>query len=171
MWSYLVTELQAINLGIVGVQSAPADLPSIINAADLPMAITLPGPATWDKYAAARGQIQVQRVYTIQVFVMPARSGLGVAEGLKATIPMLVAFGARYLDDLSLGGLANGIDQVSDNGALSLTYSGQVYWGFELRLRVTQKGSVSDLTIASAQLIEQIRASGTAGAFAVPPIP
>lgn len=164
----LVSELQAINLAIDGIQSAPQALPASVDTADLPAAFTFAGPGKWSKWGTAKGQIQLTRTYTIRVVAKPVAQGRGIDEGYQLAIALLQAFGDRYLFDLSLGGLVSGVGDLQDTGAIAMAFNKVEYWGFELSVPTVQKLHVSDRNLPVVPPLNHIHASGTPGSFDVP---
>jgi len=166
------TVLQGIHATIAGVTRSDPIYPTQVNAADLPLVVTEPGPATWEKYTvgAPGSWNAVMRQMTVTVFVKPLGLGRGQDEGFQACLPLMVQFGARYLNDITLGAKANKIDQVTDTGAVVIkSISGQEHWGFVFKFRLWQIFSVSDPAAIPVPKVAHIHETGTADAFNRPP--
>ena len=132
--------IQTINAGVEGIRTAPTQMPTALNAADLPCALAIPGGAHWDSQAISLKR--QDRSWTVRVYVLPIAQGAGVDEGYQATLPILQALGARYLGDLTLGGTVDHIDNLADGGVRGdLTFGSVAYHGFEFTFSVTEKGT------------------------------
>ncbi|MBI2934671.1 MAG: hypothetical protein HYY29_03770 [Chloroflexi bacterium] len=124
-----------------GISKAPKVLPPVINAADLPTAIVIPGPADWNEHAL--GLYRQIRTYIIRVYVKPVSQGKGVDEGVQACLGPMNALGRTFLDNNTLD---NTVDEVrqpfSDSGVRGdLLYAEVPYHGFEFQLMVTEKST------------------------------
>jgi hypothetical protein len=134
-------KIQTLNRAITGIVTAPTAMPTSLNAAALPCALTIPGPAQWDTQAI--GLPRQLRTYAIRVYVLPISQGAGVDEGFQKVLPILQAFGNYYLSQpgQTLGGTVDHIDSIADSGVKGdLTFGGVAYHGFEFTLSVTEKG-------------------------------
>ena len=137
-----IATLQAKNALITGVTTAPTKFPASINTADLPLVLVLPGEGSWGTQAI--GLKRQDRIYRILVYV-EAVGQATIDERMNDVIPLLQAFGAAYLSDISFLSDSN-IDQVqipfTDGGAVVLPYAGNDYTGFEMRVTITEKSTL-----------------------------
>lgn len=140
-----IAAFQTLNGTITGIASAPQDMPASLNTATLPIALTFPGPATWNHQAI--GLKRQFRTYIIRVYVQAVGQGAGVDEGFDRALPILEAMGHAYLDEEQnmtyfsavadhLGALGGGF---SDEGLGTLPFAGQDYRGFTFRVEITDK--------------------------------
>ena len=137
-----VTALQTLHADISGIKSAPTNMPSNLNTAQLPIALVWPGEATWQ--LAAMGLKRQERTYIVRVFAQPVGQNVtGPDAGYDACVKLLELFGQAYQDNLSLAGAVDHIDAVRDSGisggAMELTWAGTPYWGFVYRVTVVEK--------------------------------
>ena len=127
-----------------GIKTAPDALLGSIPPTDLPLALTLAGPATWNEQAV--GLYRQVRTYTINVYVQPVGEGITPDEGYKACLTPLYNLGRTFVQNPTLDGT---VDQIgvgeraafSDSGVRVLTYAGQDYHGFAVTLQVTEKAT------------------------------
>lgn len=124
-----------------GITTASTSLPATLNAVNLPWAVVIPGPASWNEHAD--GLYRQLRTYVIRVYVKPVAQGKGVDEGIQACLAPLNAVGRLFLTNYSLD---NTVDEVvqpfEDSGILGdLEYAGVPYHGFEFRIQVKEKST------------------------------
>lgn len=136
-------DLQAINLGVTGIKTAPTTFPAVLNDADLPMAVVYPEEA--DHRTASTKVARRWRNWVIRVYVKATSLGKGIGEGFAETMPILDALVETYEVVAIQQGTGNTWDDlnlVSDDGVTLLTlhdtvYEGQPqYWGTRIRLRI-----------------------------------
>ena len=133
-----VAALQAKHATVTGVTTAPTATPASINTADMPLVITIPGPATWgEEYSEGHAQV---REYIVRLFYGPVGQDT-VDEAFDAVIPIVQAIGTAYQDDPNLGGAVAHIDSGFTDTGLDgqLMFAGQMYRGCEFRVRITEK--------------------------------
>ena len=138
-----VTGIQTVNAAITGVTSAPTAMPGSLNTADLPLAITIPGPAEWQNNSAGWG-FQF-RTYFVRVYVKPISQDVVADGGFQDAMTLIQRFGDKYMEDVTFGGVVN---TVRDDGAQPPILDGGVradmtwgsdpsqapYWGFEFQI-------------------------------------
>jgi len=132
--------LQAKLATVTGITTAPTDIPPLINAADLPMAIVWPGACSWSQ--ASYGLKKQLRTYTIRVYVKEVGLDRPVRAGVDAVLPIMEQLGSDLLDDPTLGGTVDTLqiqeNEMTDGGVTILTYPYQdakiQYWGFEMNV-------------------------------------
>ena len=142
--SATIAALQTIHKTITGVVSAPTAMPSNLDQVTLPAALVWPGEATWDMQAI--GLKRQERSYIVRVFVQAVAQGItGPDQGYQACVGLLQSFGAKYLADITLGGVADHITALRDSGVSGGGFElmwGQVpYWGFVYRVSVVEKSA------------------------------
>ena len=146
--------LQAINRAITGVRKAPAvhQYPPSIITNDLPMILTWPSDATWERKGGFGALNREDRTYRIIAFVEPVGQK-DIPTRLVAAVNLLVAFEEAYLlratSNILLSAptaLGEGTHQIviagvpqSDGGIISnLSAGGVPFHGFELRIAVRE---------------------------------
>ena len=139
-----VTALQTLHATVAGIKSAPTQMPSSLNTAELPMALVWPGEATWQ--LAAMGLKRQERVYIVRVFARPVAQDIpGPDAGYDDCVALLEAFGQAYQSNLTLAGAVDNISAVRDSGisggAMELLWGNISYWGFVYRVTVVEKTS------------------------------
>jgi len=140
-----IAAIQAKNLAVTGIKSAPTKMPSALNTSVLPIALVWPGPATWN--LAAMGLKRQTREYVVRVYVQPAGQGItGPDDGYTACLALLEAVGQAYVGDITYGSAnIDTTQEMSDSGVSfggpDLTWADVQYWGFVFRLRVVEKTS------------------------------
>lgn len=142
--SSVIAGLQAIHRGIAGVAAAPTAMPGSLNTAVQPLVLVWPGQARWSLQAL--GYYRQERVYEVRCYVQPVgQDRAGPENGYSNTVALLQRFGEAYLADPSLGGLVDGLVELSDSGVLGggpeMTVGGISYWGFVYRVTVVEKTS------------------------------
>ncbi len=130
--------------GTSGIAFAPEELPLSLSEADLPCALTLVGPASWNEHA--RGLYRQVRTYTINVYVRPVAEGVVPDEGYKACLTPLYNLGRTFVTNWTLDGEVDQIGEgdrpeFNDSGVRQLEFAGRAYHGFSLTLVVTEKAS------------------------------
>jgi hypothetical protein len=133
-----IAALQVLHATVTGVTKAPTATPASINTADMPLIITIPGPATWEQeYAGGHEQT---REYIVRLFYGPVGQET-VDEAFDAVIPIIQAIGTAYQDDPNLGGAVAHIDTGFTDTGLDgqLMFAGQMYRGCEFRVKITEK--------------------------------
>lgn len=138
----MISALQTVHKTITGVTSAPTAMPSNLNTAVQPIVLVWPGEATWAPQAL--GYDRQDRTYEVRCYVQPVgQDKAGPENGYAACITLLQRFGEKYLDDLTLGGVADHIASMTDSGVLGggpeMTFAGVAYWGFVFRLTIVEK--------------------------------
>jgi len=136
-----ITALQAANLAIAGINSAPDTFPSNTSQLKAPFALTFAGPATWN--LAAIGLRRQERAYRVRCYVQEIAQGMaGPDTGYQATEALLEKFGQAYLTDPTLGGAVDTMNALSDTGVQdSLMWAQAPWWGFEYTITVTEKSA------------------------------
>jgi hypothetical protein len=138
-----ISALQTKHATITGMKSAPTAMPSVLNTADLPMALVWPADAEWS--LQAMGLRRQDRLYIVRVFVAPVAQDRPVDGGYQRCLPLIEAFGQAYQADTTLGGAVDHINDCRDmgisGGGYELTWGGMPYWGFVYRVQVTEKAS------------------------------
>lgn len=137
-----VTKLQALHLTVSGIKSAPTTMPSSLNTAVMPIALTWPAESKWKLQALDLNR--QDRTYLVRVYVQPVAQGLaGIDDGYQKCVTLLEAFGQKYLNDMSLGGAVDHIASIADSGVIGgsqeLIGSKVEYWGFVFTLTITEK--------------------------------
>lgn len=141
-------KLVALNAASSGITLAPAELPLSINDDQLPIVLTIVGPASWNQHAA--GLYRQQRSYTIRCFVKPVGEGLGPDEGYKLCLAPLYALGRTYVTNVTLDGTVDHIGlrgEFRDSGVINgtqdprMVFAGTAYYGFDLTLEITEKAT------------------------------
>lgn len=135
--STVVTALQTRHTGLSGVTLAPATLPASISPVMLPLAITIPGEATWTRERVGGVAVQ-RRQYIVRVFAAAVNSGAGLDEGFAKATALLETFGDSYATNRAAG-TGYAIDaSFTDTGHFILTWGENQYHGFEFRLNVRE---------------------------------
>lgn len=135
--STVVTALQTRHTGLSGVTLAPATLPGSISPAMLPLAITIPGEATWTRERIGLAAIQ-QRQYIVRVYAAAVNSGAGLDEGFAKATALLETFGDSYAASRAAGTGYQIMAPYTDSGHLILPWGENQYHGFEFRLTVRE---------------------------------
>ena len=136
--SSVITALQAKHATLSGVTSAPTAVPASLNTADLPMIITLPGPATWNH--AAMALPRTERTYVVRCYIDAVAQGLGVDEGYQSTVTMIQTMGDAYKVWQNWNSTNfEQIRTVSDEGHQILNYAGVDYHGCTFQLSIVEK--------------------------------
>lgn len=135
--STVVTALQTRHTGLSGVTLAPATLPASISPVMLPLAITIPGEATWQRARLGAPAVQT-RQYIVRVYVAAVNSGAGLDEGFTKATALLETFGDSYASSRTTG-TGYAIDApFTDTGHVILLWGENQYHGFEFRLTVRE---------------------------------
>jgi len=126
--------IQANNLTITGIVTAPTVMPNMLNDADLPAAIVFVGAAIWQHETFGDAGESARRNYEVRVYVKAVGQG-EAGEAYETAEALLQAMGHNYLADR---GIDNSIFHgwtISDNGVRGdLEYAGQMYVGFVMTL-------------------------------------
>jgi len=142
--SATVTGIQAVNAAITGVTSAPTTLPSSLNTAMLPCAITIPGPCEWANESDGMGK--QFRTYFVRFYVKPIAQDITADGGFQDCLTLLQAVGAAYMADTTFGGVVTTVrgsdgpqPAITDGGVRGdMTYGGApestAYHGFEFQI-------------------------------------
>ena len=146
--------LQSINATFAGIRTAPqvSAYPTALNTAALPMALTWPSDATWQRKGGFGALNREDRTYRILVFVEPlGQSDIPTRIGVAATLMATMIEGYLFRTTSRIGlalpdSPTEGTHQIviaegphSDGGLVSNLQFGQVaYHGFELRVRVRE---------------------------------
>ena len=131
--------LATIQAGITGVRRAYAEVPNSITAADMPLFVTLTGPANHDWQALGSDQDKEQRTYRMRLFVMPLGQGYP-GEGENAAEPFFTRVRDTFSARPGLEGLT-GVQSatlIGDSGLVVLDFQEQQYWGIEFELQVVE---------------------------------
>ena len=133
----VIPRLQTLLGGVSGVVRAFDQLPSKLNAADLPAWVVVPQAAEFT--TIAREVIQERRDYALLLYVLPLGAGM-FGDGHNAARPFFDRTRALFASNVRLGDL-DGITQadlVADSGVAPLVYGGREhqYVGIEFTLRV-----------------------------------
>lgn len=132
----VIDRLQTLNAGISGVTSAPQALPSIINQADLPLAMTVARGATWSDYSGST--MRHKRTLEVMFYVKQVGSG-NLDDGVTDVNTLLDAVGKAYgaemhSDDCKY--LRTAIP-FTDSGHVILEYGGETFHGFTVTLVIS----------------------------------
>lgn len=144
--------LQTLNDSIVGIKAAPFAYPGSLNTADMPIAISWPAEGT---ATGTFGSNISQRIYTINVYVMPTQQGQGIDQGWQDCMTLLQRFVDKYRDSDSVmlvtgtyqSSIRSGTDApIEDAGIQLLAYPPPAtglegyphYFGFQLRVMVKE---------------------------------
>lgn len=92
--SVILGILQTLNATVTGVTSAPTDFPSVLNPSDMPMALSYPEGANYERYAV-EGHSE-RRTWYVRLYVQPITHGAGVDEGFSNTIGFIDLFRNVY---------------------------------------------------------------------------
>jgi len=142
-----IAAIQAVNLTISGVVSAPdgttREIPSQVEAADLPMVLAWPG--AFELESAARNTLDGTRVYHLAFLLAGEADGLGISENVLKVWDFLTKARATWIDYAVMGTLLNGGQVVAhyhDEGGqtVTLAYRGRTWTGFTARLEVWEPG-------------------------------
>ncbi len=140
------TKIISLVSGTSGIAFAPEELPLSLSEADLPCALTLVGPATWNEHA--RGLYRQVRTYTINCYVRPVAEGVVPDEGYKACLTPLYNLGRTFVRNVTLDGEVDHIGSgrledpmFNDSGVRPMEFAGRAYHGFSLTLVVTEKAT------------------------------
>lgn len=132
--------------GSSGINTAPTAMPMALNAADLPCAIVIPGPAKWNEHAV--GLYRQDRTYLVNVYVLPVAQGQGVDEGFQKCLPIMQALGYTLLTNFDLSGAVDrigdkdGRTSFTDGGIRGdMTFGDVTYHGFQLVLPIIEKAT------------------------------
>ncbi|MFA6134402.1 MAG: hypothetical protein WC869_10360 [Phycisphaerae bacterium] len=132
--------LQAKHAAIAGVVSAPTDRPATLAPAALPCVLTWLGPASWETLSS--DYEEQEREWIVRYYHAPLAQGQWFAN-VSLIADVLPLFLRAYRDDPSLGGAVDRITTVRDNGDDGvLLYAGIPYAGFELRVKIYEKGDI-----------------------------
>jgi hypothetical protein len=140
--STVLTALQSKHAGITGIRKAPVIWPGNLATASLPIVLTQPAEAQWSFQAIELHRSE--RVYLVRCFVNPvAQDKAGPENSYTTCVTLLDLFGAAYLNDVTLGGVADTMTALSDSGVMTggpdLTWGDVPYWGFTFRVTVIEK--------------------------------
>lgn len=137
----VASALQTINAGITGVKQAPTAMPGHLAPADLPMALTYPGPAEHENISF--NHLGTNRLYLVRLYVLPIGLGRGVDEGYQKCLPFLQRFRDEYITQ-RLGTDSNWdcLGIIADSGiradmTLHNAPTEEYYWGIEFTVQVT----------------------------------
>lgn len=136
--------LNSKHSGISGVVRVSTAFPNVINAVDLPLVLTIPGPAQWNPHTAGgmSGLQRQQRTYIVNCYVQPIAQDISPDPGVQTCLVLLQRFGAAYLSDWSLGGVIDKFESVNDSGVRGdLTFEEVAYHGFTFTLVTVEKST------------------------------
>jgi len=143
-----VTALQTLHATITGVSSAPTVMPASLNNAELPVCLTFPGEGGWKHNSMDGAMLQQRRRYVVKVYVAPIPLGQGLDEGYQLSLPMLQAFGEKYMGVTTLSGaiahlgtLESGL-LATDLGVGIIPFAGIDYHGFTYFVDIIEKTAV-----------------------------
>jgi len=136
--STVITALQTEWATLSGVTKAPTAMPASLNTADLPMALSFPGPGQWNLHSLTLKR--QERNYVVKVYLAPVAQGQGVDEGFQDTVTLMQTFGAAALDWPTWKSTSfENITSITDNGHEILSFAELNYHGFTLTLTVVEK--------------------------------
>lgn len=142
-----IAAIQAVNLTISGVVSAPdgttREIPSQVEAADLPMVLAWPG--AYEMESAARNVLDGTRVYQLAFLLAGESDGLGITESVTKVWEYLTKARTAWADYAVMGTTLNGGQVVAhyhDDGGerILLTYRNRTWVGFTARIEVWEPG-------------------------------
>jgi hypothetical protein len=138
-------DLQAVNAGIAGVKTAPIAMPGSLEAVQLPMALSYPGPG--ENAGRSFSDLATSRIWTVRVYVKEILMGSGVDEGYHNTLPFLERFRDEYsYQEHQSNGHWCSLEAIGDSGVLAdmtlhnAPVDGPFYWGIEFRVRIVTIG-------------------------------
>jgi hypothetical protein len=127
--------IQANNLTISGIVTAPTVMPNSLNDADLPAAIVFTSAAAWLHETFGEAGESERRSYDVRVYVKAVGQG-EAGEAYETAETLLQAMGHNYLADRGIDGSIFHDWEITDGGVRGdLEYAGQMYVGFVLSLR------------------------------------
>ena len=132
-----IEAIQEVNIGILGVASAPVTIPGKINSVALPMALVFVGPGEPERVSDFGLHF---RTFYVRVFVKPVAQDIGPDAGYREAYTLLQRFIEEYLSDITLGGAVQHIGRgarygpptLEDSGIVEMVYAGTSYHGFEI---------------------------------------
>lgn len=132
----VIAALQGRHALLSGVTSAPVALPSGLNSAALPLAITLPGSCTWERNRL--GGLTQNREYAVRVYVALVAQGAGIDEGFSKTTALIETFGDSYASSRAAGTGYQIQLPITDSGHVLLAWGQEQCHGFEYRFHVKE---------------------------------
>jgi len=133
----VIDRLQTLNASIPGVTSAPQSLPSILNQADLPLAMTVARGATWSDYSGST--MRQKRTLEVQFYVKQVGSG-NLDDGVVEVNALLDAVGRAYAAEMHTGDcgyLQTAIPWIDSGHTTILEYGGESFHGFTVTLEIS----------------------------------
>lgn len=131
--------LQALHLGIAGIKTAPTDRPTTLPAADLPCVLSWLAPGEWT--IMSKSYEKQKREWIVRFYYAPQGQGVGIAPA-AAILAFFALFPRAYFANQTLGGVVDHIQSCRDQGDDGiLVYGGTVYYGFEMRVLIVEKGT------------------------------
>lgn len=137
----MYTKIQTMVSQTTSAITAPSAMPTQLNTAHMPIALTFPAEADWELQAISYKR--QNRTFKIRVYVKPVALGKGVDEGYQAVMPVLQAVGNKFLSSsgLSLENTVDHIDSIRDTGVGVLAFGETTYHGFEFSFTVVEKST------------------------------
>lgn len=121
--------------GVSGIRSAVYRVPRSIAAAELPLALVLTGPATYDAAGPPTDVDLPTRTYVIRLYV--AGIGAGADGEIEALVePFLISVPAALAANPRLNRTAMQALVVRDDGVRVLSFQGQEYLGTQFDVEV-----------------------------------
>lgn len=130
---------QTLHAGIAGVKTAPVDPPTRIVDADLPVVLTLIGPA---EYTFGQGFVQEDRQFRVVLLLDAVGAGQTLEKAYTKALGWHEKFVSAYANDPNLGGNATQALLTDDAGVVNWEYAGKFYVGILFGVRVTMKRGV-----------------------------
>lgn len=139
----VITDLQTILAAVTNVANAPTTVPGSVDNSDLPMIITVPGPASWSGNEIHRRLSA--RLYVVKVLVQPVGQGLTskahtTLYGLLTAIGEALTTQGNQTLSTSGGYIAASEGGIADTGLVPVEWAGTFYHGAEFEVMVHEKG-------------------------------
>jgi hypothetical protein len=134
-----IAALQAFNLAVPGVNTASTSLQASVNAADLPMIIVAPGPATFSEQAMGLPRRDCQ--YELLVLIAPIALGRSADDGYQASLVLMEALDQAYMaaQSTTLDGAVEHVSSWRRDKLYVLTFAGVDYHGTTYYIDVVEK--------------------------------
>ena len=135
--STVITAIQAVNIGITGVKTAPTTVPGKLNSVELPMALVFVGPGEPERVSDFGLHF---RTFYVRFYVKPIAQDAKPDAGYREAYELLQTVIETYLSDITLGGAVQHIGRgarydpptLEDSGIVEMVYAGTSYHGFEI---------------------------------------
>lgn len=131
----IIAALQAKNLAVSGVTSAPTALPGSLSGVRLPVSLIVPGPA--QHHPTRVGATHTVREYQMRFYVTPIAQGEGYHGGHTSLVTVLDAVVAAYIATPSVTG-GRMQQRFSDTGHEIMEYAGIAYHGFTVTVTIEE---------------------------------